>query len=109
MILLNPIVVFRVEELQIMLNPGKGRFVVSDIYATSPIPEEYRNDTKAIAECWAGALTRSEYLEIFYNAGFVSVKILEESTPYTKGKAEIASFTIAGEKPDKRKLCACRI
>ena len=40
-----------------------GRFVVSDIYATSPVPEEYRNDPVAIAECWAGSVTREEYLE----------------------------------------------
>ena len=42
-------------EINRVLKPG-GRFVVSDIYATSPITEEYRNDPEAIAECWAGAL-----------------------------------------------------
>jgi arsenite methyltransferase len=85
-----------------------GRFVVSDIYATSPIPDEYQDDPEAIAECWAGAVTRSEYLETLYNAGFVSVKIIEESAPYTKGKAEVASFTITGVKPGERKSCGCR-
>lgn len=85
-----------------------GRFVVSDIYATSPIPDEYRNDSEAIAECWAGAVTRGEYLETLYNAGFVSVKIIEESKPYAKGKAEVASFTIMGEKPGEKKSCSCR-
>ncbi len=85
-----------------------GRFVVSDIYATSPIPGEYRNNPEAIAECWAGAVTRREYLETLYNAGFVSVKIIEESAPYAKGKAEVVSFTITGEKPGERKACGCR-
>jgi ubiquinone/menaquinone biosynthesis C-methylase UbiE len=28
-----------------------GRFVVSDIYSTSPIADEYRNDPVAVAEC----------------------------------------------------------
>src|SRR5512140_2024538 len=29
-----------------------GRFVVSDIYATNPIAEEYQHDPVAVAECW---------------------------------------------------------
>ena len=75
-----------------------GRFVVSDIYATIPIPDEYKNDPVAIAECWAGAVTRQEYLDHLRIAGFLSVEIIEESAPYAKGKAEVASFTIAGKR-----------
>lgn len=82
-----------------------GRFVVSDIYATSPVPEEYRNDPVAVAECWAGSVTRGEYLETLENSGFRSVTILEESKPYTKGKVEVCSFTIAGEKPQQKSCC----
>jgi arsenite methyltransferase len=85
-----------------------GRFVVSDIYATSPIPDKYHNDPEAIAECWAGAITRGEYLQTLYDTGFTSVGIIEESVPYAKGKAEVASFTITGEKPGKNKSCECR-
>jgi arsenite methyltransferase len=76
-----------------------GRFVISDIYATSPIPEEYRNDPVAISECWAGSVTRDEYLMQLTAAGFTSISILEESAPYEKGKAVVASWTIAGVKP----------
>ena len=76
-----------------------GRFVVSDIYATSPIPEEYRNDPMAVAECWAGATTRDEYLGTLNKLGFTGVEIIEESKPYPKGKAEVASLTIAGKRP----------
>jgi arsenite methyltransferase len=90
------------KEVYRILKKG-GRFVVSDIYATSPIPEEYRNDPEAVAECWAGSVTRSEYLQTLSDAGFTSVKILEESVPYAKGKAEVASFTITGEKPGTKK------
>ncbi len=75
-----------------------GRFVVSDIYATSPIAEEYRNDPVAVAECWAGSVTRAEYLTMLEEAGFREIKIFEESKPYAKGKAEVASFTISGTK-----------
>ena len=76
-----------------------GRFVISDIYALDQIPEEYRSDPAAIAECWAGSVTRDEYLEQLSVAGFSSVRIIEESTPYEKGKVMVSSWTVAGEKP----------
>ena len=82
-----------------------GRFVVSDIYATTPISEEYRNDPVAVAECWAGAVTRNEYLATLNKLGFTAIEIIEESKPYQKGKAEVASLTIAGKKPSGG--CCC--
>lgn len=75
-----------------------GRFVVSDIYATSPISDEYRNDPVAVAECWAGAVTKDEYLTMLETAGFKDLIVYEESAPYEKGKAEVASWTIGGRK-----------
>ncbi len=89
-------------EIYRILKKG-GRFVISDIYATTAIPDEYRNDPVAVAECWAGSVTRAEYMQHLERAGFTSVEILEESSPYAKGKAEVASFTIAG----KKDACAC--
>jgi len=83
-----------------------GRFVVSDIYATNPISEEYRNDPEAVAECWAGAITRGEYLRTLGKEGFTGIEIIEESKPYAKGKAEVASLTIAGKKPAGG--CSCK-
>lgn len=76
-----------------------GRFVISDIYASDQIPEEYRSDPAAIAECWAGSVTRDEYLEQLSVAGFSSIRIIEESIPYEKGKVMVSSWTVAGEKP----------
>ncbi|MGB4413884.1 MAG: methyltransferase domain-containing protein [Paludibacter sp.] len=84
-------------EVYRILKPG-GRFVVSDIYATQPIADEYRNDPVAVAECWAGSVTRAEYLTMLERAGFIEIKIYEESEPYAKGQAEVASFTISGKK-----------
>jgi len=84
-------------EIYRILKKG-GRFVISDIYATSVIADEYRNDPVAVAECWAGSVTRSEYMLQLENAGFASIEIIEESAPYAKGNAEVASFTIAGKK-----------
>jgi len=83
-----------------------GRFVVSDIYATDPIPEAYRNDPVAVAECWAGAVTRDEYMSTLAKKGFTGVEIIEESNPYSKGKVEVASITIAGKKPTDG--CSCK-
>ena len=82
-----------------------GRFVISDIYATNEIADEYRNDPVAVAECWAGSVTRAEYMQHLKKAGFASVEILEESAPYAKGNAEVCSFTIAGKKSTG--TCGC--
>jgi SAM-dependent methyltransferase len=78
---------------------GGGRFVVSDIYSVERVPDEYRNDPVAVAECWAGAVQREEYLQTVLDAGFEQIEIIEESTPYDKGKVQVASFTLAGRKP----------
>jgi len=77
---------------------NSGRFVVSDIYALRQVPEIYRNDPQAVAECWAGAVTKEEYLDTLNRVGFKSIEILEESKPYKKGEVEVVSFTIAGKK-----------
>jgi len=79
-----------------------GRFVVSDIYSVSPVPEEYRNDPVAVAECWAGSVTREEYIEQLRKAGFSDVRIIEESEPYEKGKVLVASWTVAGSKSTEK-------
>jgi arsenite methyltransferase len=84
-------------EIYRILKAG-GRFVISDIYATKAIEAKYKNDPVAVAECWAGSVTRSEYMQHLETAGFKSVEILEESAPYAKGNAEVASFTLAGKK-----------
>ncbi|NVO10494.1 MAG: methyltransferase domain-containing protein [Bacteroidales bacterium] len=90
-------------EIYRILKKG-GRFVISDIYSTAQVPDEYRNDPVAIAECWAGSVTRDEYLKQLENAGFMSVSIIEESAPYDKGKIKVASWTIAAKKPSG---CCC--
>ncbi len=78
-----------------------GRFTISDIYSIEQIPDEYKNDPVAIAECWAGSVTRNEYLEHLHNAGFTSINIIEESEPYEKGKVLVASWTLTSTKPIK--------
>jgi len=82
-----------------------GRFVVSDIYSLNPVPEEYRNDPVAVSECWAGSVTRDEYLEQLGKAGFEQIKILEESAPYKKAEIMVSSWTVAGRKPSGKCIC----
>ena len=84
-------------EIYRVLKSG-GRFVVSDIYSSEPVPEKYKNDPEAIAECWGGSVTREEYMNQLANAGFNNVDILEESAPYEKGEIKVSSFTIRGFK-----------
>jgi arsenite methyltransferase len=91
-------------EIYRILKEG-GRFVVSDIYSLEPVPEEYHNDPVAISECWAGAVTRDEYMSTLQNAGFKNISVIEESAPYPKGKINVSSFTISGYK--KAKKCCC--
>ena len=92
-------------EIYRILKKG-GRFVISDIYATNPIADEYRNDPVAVAECWAGSVTRAEYIQHLENAGFNSVEIIEESAPYNKGKSQVVSWTIAAKKPSFKCCCS---
>lgn len=75
-----------------------GRFVVSDIFSLQPVPEEYRKDPAAVAECWAGSVTRDVYVQQLTKAGFTDVQILEESDPYPKGAIEVSSWTLLGKK-----------
>lgn len=81
-------------EIKRVLKKG-GRFVVSDIYSVGAVPEEYSTDPVAVAECWAGAIPKEEYLRILQETGFKNITIMEESRPYEKGKISVVSFTIS--------------
>ena len=81
-----------------------GRFVVSDIYSLETVPEKYATDPDAIAECWAGAVTKEVYAQTLQSAGFTNISIREESDPYDKGEIQVSSFTITGFKPSG---CCC--
>ncbi|NNM67363.1 MAG: methyltransferase domain-containing protein [Spirochaetales bacterium] len=85
------------KEIFRVLVPG-GRFVVSDIYSLEAVPEEYREDPAAVAECWAGSVERGVYLNQVSSAGFHKIDILDESEPYTKAKIEVVSWTLRGWK-----------
>jgi ubiquinone/menaquinone biosynthesis C-methylase UbiE len=86
-------------EIYRLLKNG-GRFVISDIYSSEPVPAEYANDREAVAECWAGSIPKAEYIEIIKRNGFKNFEILEESQPYPKGKIQVSSFTITAQKDE---------
>lgn len=75
-----------------------GRFVVSDIYSLTPVPEHCRTNPEAVAECWAGSVTKEDYLAQLAGAGFKAIDVLEESKPYPKGEISVVSWTISAVK-----------
>ena len=85
-----------------------GRFVVSDIFSTAPVPEKYRTDPEAIAECWAGSVEKEVYLTQLKKAGFNDISIIEESKPYKKGEIDVVSWTIYGKKTCGCDNCNCK-
>jgi len=85
------------QEIHRILKKG-GRFSVSDIYSMEDVPDEYKNDPVAVAECWAGAIRKDLYMEILEKVGFVDIDIIEESQPYAKSKITVASFTVVGKR-----------
>ena len=57
-----------------VLKPG-GRLAITDIVATTPIPEEVRDDVELHVGCMAGAATADELQTALTNAGFADVQI----------------------------------
>lgn len=52
-----------------------GRFAVSDIVLTRPLPPKVQHDMMAWAGCVAGALTEQEYTEKLAAAGFTDINV----------------------------------
>jgi SAM-dependent methyltransferase len=59
-----------------VLEPG-GRFCVSDIIATGPLPEGIRRAAALYVGCVAGAMPEADYLQVIREAGFDQVRIAE--------------------------------
>jgi len=107
-----------------VLKPG-GKIMISDIVLLMPLPEVLKNSLEAYVGCVAGATLKHEYLSAIKDAGFVNVKVVDESSfatenilndpnvvsilEKTKLSVEdidnigrsILSIRVFGEKPDK--------
>lgn len=59
-----------------VLRPG-GRFAVSDVIADENMTDETRRDMQQWTGCIAGALTRTEFLDLLGKAGLVDAQIEE--------------------------------
>ncbi len=51
-----------------------------------------------VAQCWAGAVLKEEYVDNICKAGFAKFEFIEESNPYEKGEIKVCSFTLMGKK-----------
>ncbi len=85
------------KEINRILKKG-GIFTISDIYSINIIEDKYKNDPALVSQCWAGAVTKKEYIDTLNNAGFFDIAILNESEPYNKEQSTLISFTIKGTK-----------
>jgi arsenite methyltransferase len=61
------------------LKPG-GRLMVSDIVLSKPLPEIVRKSVEAYVGCLSGAAMKKEYLSFIREAGFQSVRVVEEAS-----------------------------
>lgn len=83
-------------EINRVLRPG-GRFVVADAVTKIPLPDEVKNDPKAWAECYGGAITEEEYLLAIRVAGYARIDILSRRE-YIKNGYDFVSLTIKAVK-----------
>jgi arsenite methyltransferase len=56
-----------------------GRLMISDITLLKPLPDVIRKSVEAYVGCLAGAIMKDKYLELIERAGFVKVKVIEET------------------------------
>ncbi|RMZ93028.1 arsenite S-adenosylmethyltransferase, partial [Brachionus plicatilis] len=90
-----------------VLKPG-GKIAISDVIATSPLPDWIKNDQELYNGCMAGASTLDELNDFLNNAGFkcIDIKVNENSRQFIKGweatgevQNFVASATIQATKP----------
>ncbi len=104
-----------IQEIYRVLKPG-GHFSISDIVLIGKLPEGLRKDAEMYAGCVAGAIQKSDYLQLIEDAGFnqialqkektisISEDILErglspeESRQFQAGETGIFSITVYAEK-----------
>lgn len=66
-----------IREIHRVLKHG-GHFSISDIVLVGDLPEALKNDAEMYAGCVAGAIQKSEYLQMITDQGFQNVTIQKE-------------------------------
>jgi SAM-dependent methyltransferase len=61
-----------------VLKPG-GRLMVSDMVLLKELPENIRESVYAYVGCIAGALKKDMYIKAIKDAGFIEIKVVDES------------------------------
>ncbi|MBT8301211.1 MAG: arsenite methyltransferase [Maribacter sp.] len=105
-----------IEEMFRVLKPG-GHFSVSDIVLVGTLPDALKADAEMYAGCVAGAIQKSEYLQLIENQDFKNIKIQkekpiiipddilskyltqDEAKAFNNEGAGIFSITVYAEKP----------
>jgi len=64
-------------ELYRVLKPS-GRFIISDIVLTRPLPERIKQSILAYVGCVAGAIMKDDYIAAIKQAGFIEVEVVTE-------------------------------
>jgi hypothetical protein len=76
--------------------------LISDIVTEGELPEKVRKSLEDWAGCVAGALERTEYLDIIRRAGFKSVRVVSETTQNMdvteESKVRISSIQVEAHK-----------
>jgi SAM-dependent methyltransferase len=61
-----------------VLKPG-GRLMISDIVLLKALPEALKKSMQAYIGCVSGAVMKNEYIDLIKDAGFRTVKVVEET------------------------------
>jgi SAM-dependent methyltransferase len=104
-----------IAEIARVLKPG-GHFSISDIVLVGDLPSALKNDAEMYAGCVAGAIQKSDYLQLITDQGFQNTQIQkekpihipndilskylteEEVNTFNKDATGIFSITVYGEK-----------
>ncbi len=107
-------------EMGRVTKPG-GRFCISDIVSSAPLPEWTQGVADLYAGCVAGATPKAAYLDLLAEAGFTDVEIVAERrieipaeilsryateaqiAEATANDVHVLSVTVVGRKPDTQR------